>query len=42
MIGGGLWQDAWQRLRHNRAALASAFILGLQALVVCIGPFVSP
>ncbi len=37
-----LWQDAWQRLRHNKAALASMVILALLMAVVCIGPFLSP
>jgi oligopeptide transport system permease protein len=42
MSANALWGDAWQRLRHNKAALASAVILALMLLLVLIGPFVSP
>ncbi len=38
----GLWQDAWQRLRHNKAALASTVILTLVTLLVFLGPLLSP
>jgi oligopeptide transport system permease protein len=41
-LARSLWQDAWQRLRHNKAALASLVILALMMVVVCIGPFFSP
>lgn len=37
-----LWQDAWLRLRKNRAALVSAVILVLLALVGIFGPMLSP
>lgn len=40
--GRSLWQDAWIRLRRNRAAVASAVVLILLALVAVIGPFVWP
>ncbi|MEG2115260.1 MAG: peptide ABC transporter permease, partial [Hafnia sp.] len=32
--GRSLWQDARRRFVHNRAALASLFVLGLIALFV--------
>ncbi|MCI0354951.1 MAG: ABC transporter permease subunit [Acidobacteria bacterium] len=37
-----LWQDAWQRLRRNKAALASTVILTLVTLLVFLGPLLSP
>lgn len=37
-----LWQDAWQRLRHNKAALASSVLLTLVTLLVFLGPLLSP
>ena len=40
--GRSLWQDARRRFIHNRAALASLFILLLIALFVIIAPWVSP
>jgi oligopeptide transport system permease protein len=40
--GRSLWQDAWRRLRRNRAAVASAILLLALALVAVIGPAVWP
>lgn len=40
--GRSLWQDAWGRLRKNRAAVASAVVLLILALVGIFGPMVSP
>lgn len=40
--GRSLWQDAWRRLRRNKAALASAFILISMMLMVVIGPWLTP
>ena len=37
-----LWQDAWLRLRKNRAAVASAIVLIFMALAALIGPFLNP
>jgi oligopeptide transport system permease protein len=37
--GHSLWQDAWARLRKNRLALASAFIVAALALICCTAPF---
>ncbi len=37
-----LWQDAWLRLRKNRAAVASAIVLIVLALVGVFGPMISP
>lgn len=37
-----LWQDAWLRLRKNKAAVTSAIILFILALVGIFGPMVSP
>ena len=40
--GRSLWQDAWRRLRRNRAAVASAAVLLLLGLVAALGPLVWP
>jgi oligopeptide transport system permease protein len=40
--GRSLWQDAWTRLRRNRAAVESAIGLILIALACLIGPLFSP
>jgi oligopeptide transport system permease protein len=40
--GRSLWQDAWRRLRRNRAAMVSAAVLISLALASIIGPIVSP
>ncbi len=40
--GRSLWQDAWRRLRRNRAALFAMFVLTLIVLLVIVGPWISP
>ncbi|GHD12932.1 ABC transporter permease [Tianweitania populi] len=40
--GRSLWQDAWLRLRRNRAAVASALVLLLLALAGIVGPSLVP
>jgi oligopeptide transport system permease protein len=40
--GRSLWQDAWRRLKANRAALASMIILGMISLVCIVGPALLP
>ncbi|MDO5620356.1 MAG: ABC transporter permease subunit [Paracoccus sp. (in: a-proteobacteria)] len=40
--GRSLWQDAWARLRRNRAAVASAIVLAILTLVAVFGPMLSP
>jgi oligopeptide transport system permease protein len=40
--GRSLWQDAWLRLRRNRAAVASALVLLLFTLAGIFGPMISP
>ncbi len=42
VTGRSLWQDAWIRLRRNRAAVASAVVLIFLSLVGIFGPMVSP
>lgn len=39
--GTSLWKDAWYRLRKNRMAVVSAFILLVLGLACAIGPWVS-
>jgi len=38
--GRSLWEDAWHRLLKNRAAVYSAFIMGIMFLLVVFGPMV--
>ncbi|MFA6545164.1 MAG: ABC transporter permease subunit [Limisphaerales bacterium] len=40
--GHSLWQDAWARLRKNRLALASAFLVAALGLLCVAAPWVSP
>jgi oligopeptide transport system permease protein len=40
--GRSLWQDAFSRLRHNRAAMASAVVLGVIVLASIVVPWISP
>ncbi|NBV24018.1 MAG: ABC transporter permease subunit [Proteobacteria bacterium] len=40
--GHSLWQDAWARLRKNKLALASAFLVIALGLVCAAAPWVSP
>ena len=40
--GRSLWQDAWLRLKKNRAAVAAAIILSIIVVLVIIGPWFSP
>jgi oligopeptide transport system permease protein len=42
VAGRSLWQDAWGRLRRNRAALASLWVLGLITLSAIVVPWVWP
>ncbi len=40
--GRSLWQDAWRRLKANRAALASMVVLAVIAVVCLVGPYMLP
>jgi oligopeptide transport system permease protein len=40
--GRSLWQDAWRRLRRNRAAIVSAVVLFVLAVAGIVGPAVWP
>lgn len=42
VAGRSLWQDAWIRLRKNKAAVASAFVLIFLSLAGIFGPMLSP
>jgi oligopeptide transport system permease protein len=42
IAGRSLWQDAWRRLRKNKAAVASAAVLLFLALAGIFGPLVAP
>lgn len=36
------WQDAWLRIRKNKAAIVSMFILALIIIMAFVGPMISP
>ncbi|MDF2673334.1 MAG: oligopeptide/dipeptide transporter, permease protein [Clostridiales bacterium] len=36
------WQDAWRRLKKNRLAMVSMFVLIFMILLVIIGPYLNP
>ena len=40
--GRSLWDDAWDRLKANKAAVTSAVVLVFMALACLIGPLLSP
>lgn len=40
--GRSLWQDAWRRLKQNRAAMASLVMLAVLILAAVLGPIISP
>lgn len=40
--GRSLWQDAWRRLRRNRAALIAMIVLGALVALVIVGPWFAP
>lgn len=42
VAGRSLWQDAWLRLRRNRAAVASAILFLVLALAAIFGPLIAP
>ena len=41
-LGRSLGQDAWRRLRANRAAMASVWVLGGVVVLALVGPLISP
>jgi len=41
-VGRSLWQDAWRRLRRNRAAMTSLAVLSFIVLAAAFGPLLSP
>jgi peptide/nickel transport system permease protein len=40
--GGGLWSDAWQRLKRNPGALVGFALVGLFVLVALFAPLIAP
>lgn len=40
--GGGLWRDAWSRLRRNPGAVAGFVIVGVFVFVALFAPFLAP
>ena len=39
---GGLWRDAWERLRHNRSAVIGFVLIGLFVFVAVFAPLIAP
>ena len=39
---GGLWSDAWRRLRHNRGAVLGFCLVGLFVFVALFAPLIAP
>jgi oligopeptide transport system permease protein len=39
--GRSLWDDAWRKLKRNRAATLSAFVIAAMAVLVIAGPWVA-
>jgi peptide/nickel transport system permease protein len=39
---GGLWRDAWRRLRHNPAALVGFGLVGMFVFVAVFAPWIAP
>ncbi len=39
---GGLWSDAWQRLRRNPAALVGFFLVGAFVVIALFAPLIAP
>ncbi len=42
ILGRSLWANAWLTLKKNRAAVAAVIIVAVMALVVIVGPWLSP
>lgn len=42
VAGRSLWQDAWRRLRRNKAAMVSLVILVIMLLLCFLGPLFAP
>ena len=40
--GGGLWTDAWLRLRRNPGAIAGFVILGCIVIIAIFAPLIAP
>ncbi len=40
--GGGLWSDAWRRLRTNPGAIVGFVLVGLFVVVALFAPFIAP
>jgi peptide/nickel transport system permease protein len=40
--GGGLWRDAWQRLRRNPGAIVGVVLVAIFVLVAVLAPLISP
>jgi peptide/nickel transport system permease protein len=38
---GGLWKDAWQRLRHNKSAVFGMVLIGLFVVVAVFAPVIA-
>jgi len=41
-LGGSLWSDGWIRLKKNKLAIASLFILGFLCITAVLTPIIAP
>ena len=39
---GGLWSDAWHRLRRNKSAMVGFVLIGLFVFVAVFAPLIAP
>src|SRR5262249_13077129 len=40
--GGGLWSDAWSRLRRNRGAIVGSFLVTAFVVIAIFAPLIAP
>ena len=40
--GGSLWSDGWIRLKKNKLAIVSSFILGFLCITAVLTPIIAP
>ena len=41
-LGGSLWSDGWVRLKKNKLAITSLFVLGFLCITAVLTPFIAP
>ena len=41
-LGGSLWSDGWVRLKKNKLAITSLFVLGFLCITAVLTPIIAP